>query len=143
MQLTNWGGAEVLEGRVRLIEPGAFTKVSALGVEEQRVNVVIDLTSPAERWRSLGDGFKVDVRILVQVVDNAVKVPVSALFPLGPRWGLFVLEQGRASRREVDVAARNGVEAWVPNGLASGAQVVVYPDTQLRDGERVKARPRR
>ena len=143
VQLTNWGGAEVLEGRVRLIEPGAFTKVSALGVEEQRVNVVIDLTSPAERWRSLGDGFKVDVRILVQVVDNAVKVPVSALFPLGPRWGLFVLEQGRASRREVDVAARNGVEAWVPNGLASGAQVVVYPDTQLRDGERVKARPRR
>jgi len=143
VQLTNWGGAEVLEGRVRLIEPGAFTKVSALGVEEQRVNVVIDLTSPAEKWRSLGDGFKVDVRILVQVVDNAVKVPVSALFPLGPRWGLFVLEQGRASRREVDVAARNGVEAWVKNGLASGAQVVVYPDTQLKDGERVKARQRR
>ena len=143
VQLSNWGGADVLEGRVRLIEPGAFTKVSALGVEEQRVNVVIDFTSPAEKWRSLGDGFKVDVRILVQVVDKAVKLPVSALFPLGARWGLFVMEQGRARRREIDVAARNGVEAWVGSGLASGTQVIVYPDSKLQDGDRIKERQTR
>ena len=143
VQLSNWGGADVLEGRVRLIEPGAFTKVSALGVEEQRVNVVIDFTSAAEKWQTLGDGFKVDVRVLVQVVDNAVKVPVSALFPLGARSGLFVLEQGRARLREIDVAARNGAEAWVRSGLVSGTQVIVYPDTQLKDGDRVRPRQRR
>jgi HlyD family secretion protein len=143
VQLSNWGGAEMLEGRVRLIEPGAFTKVSALGVEEQRVKVVIDFTSPAERWQTLGDGFKVDVRVLVQVVDNAVKVPVSALFPVGARSGLFVLEQGRAHQRVIDVAARNGVEAWVRSGLTAGTQVIIYPDTQLRDGDRVRPRQTR
>ena len=140
VQMRNWGGAEMLEGRVRLIEPGAFTKVSALGVEEQRVNAIIDISSPAEKWQALGDGFKVDVSVLVQVVENALKVPVSALFPMGVRSGLFVLEQGRARLRQIDVAARNGVEAWVKDGLANGTQVIVYPDSKLQDGDRVQAR---
>jgi len=140
VQLSNWGGPEVLQGRVRLIEPAAFTKVSALGVEEQRVNAIIDFTSPAEQWQTLGDGFKVDVRVLVQVVENAVKVPVSALFPVGARSGLFVLEQGHARLREIEEAARNGSEAWVKAGLSSGTQVIVYPDSKLKDGDRVKAR---
>ena len=140
VQMRNWGGAEVLQGRVRLIEPGAFTKVSALGVEEQRVNAIIDISSPAELWQALGDGFKVDVRVLVQVIENAIKVPVSALFPVGARWGLFVLEQGHSRLRQVDVAARNGVEAWVKDGLASGTQVIVYPDSKLKDGDRVSGR---
>jgi HlyD family secretion protein len=143
VQMRNWGGAEVLQGRVRLIEPGAFTKVSALGVEEQRVNAIIDISSPAEKWQTLGDGFKVDVRVLVQVVENAIKVPVSALFPLGARSGLFVLEQGHSRLRPIDVAARNGVEAWIKDGLVSGTQVIVYPDTKLQDGDRVKARQTR
>ena len=140
VQMRNWGGAEVLEGRVRLIEPGAFTKVSALGVEEQRVNAIIDISSPAEKWQTLGDGFKVDVRVLVQVVDNALKVPVSALFPMGARSGLFVLEQGHSRLRQIDVVARNGVEAWVKDGLTSGSQVIVYPDSKLQDGDRVSGR---
>lgn len=140
VQLSNWGGSDVLDGQVRLIEPAAFTKVSALGVEEQRVNAIIDITSPPAKWASLGDGFKVDVRVLVQVVEKAVKVPVSALFPVGARSALFVLDKGRARLREIEVAARNGVEAWVPSGLMPGAQVIVYPDTKLRDGDRVKAR---
>lgn len=140
VQLTGWGGPETLEGSVRLIEPAAFTKVSALGVEEQRVNAVIDIRSAPEKWRALGDGFKMDVRVLVQVVENAVKVPVSALFPVGARSALFVLEAGRARQREVEVAARNGTEAWVKSGLTPGTSVIVYPPTTLQDGSRVTSR---
>ena len=140
VQLSNWGGPETLEGRVRLIEPAAFTKVSALGVEEQRVNAVIDITSAPDKRAALGDGFKVDVRVLVQVVESAVKVPVSALFPVGARSALFVVEGGRARQREIEVAARNGVEAWVKTGLAAGTPVIVYPPTALKDGARVTTR---
>lgn len=140
VQLSNWGGPDLLDAQVRLIEPAAFTKVSALGVEEQRVNAVIDIISPPQQWQVLGDGFKVDVRVLVQVEANAVMVPVSALFPLGARSGIFVLDQGRARLREIDVAARNGAQAWVNSGLAPGAQVIVYPDSKLKDGDRVRAR---
>lgn len=140
VQLSNWGGPEVLTGQVRLIEPAAFTKVSALGVEEQRVNAIIDITSPPEQWPTLGDGFKVDVRMLVQVEENAVKVPVSALFPVGARSALFVRKGGRARLQELEVVARNGVEAWIKPELAPGTQVVVYPDNKLRNGDRVTPR---
>jgi HlyD family secretion protein len=133
VQLLNWGGAQALSGRVRWVEPSAFAKVSALGVEEQRVNVVIDITAPAAQWQALGDGYKVDVRVLVQAVEGAVMVPVSALFPIGSRSGLFVLEAGHVSLKEVSVEARNGVSAWVKSGLSVGTQVVVYPDSKLKD----------
>ena len=140
VELAHWGGPTVLAGRVRLVEPGAFTKVSALGIEEQRVQAVIDITAPPAQWRALGDGFKVEVRVLVQVEEGATLVPVSALFPVGSRWGLFVFEQGRARLREVDVANRNGVDAWISSPLAPGTQVVVYPDSKLQDGARLKGR---
>lgn len=135
--LSNWGGPQTLQARVRLIEPAAFTKVSALGVEEQRVNVVLDITSPPEQWQTLGDGFKADVRILVQVVENAIKIPVSALFPLGARSALFVVDGGRARQHEVEVLARNGHEAWVKTELKPGTEVIVYPPTALQEGDRV------
>lgn len=140
VELAHWGGPTVLAGRVRLVEPGAFTKVSALGIEEQRVQAVIDITAPPAQWRALGDGFKVEVRVLVQVEEGATLVPVSALFPVGSRWGVFVFEQGRARLREVDVASRNGVDAWISSPLEPGTQVVVYPDSKLQDGARVKGR---
>lgn len=140
VRLMNWGGPEQLNGQVRLVEPAAFTKVSALGVEEQRVNTVIDITSPPESWRALGDGFKVDVRVLVQMVENAVMVPVSALFPVGARSALFIVDAGRVRQQEVEVAARNGVQAWIRTGLQPGTKVVVYPDSALRDGDRVRSR---
>ena len=140
VQLSNWGGPAVLQGQVRLVEPAAFTKISALGVEEQRVNAVVDLVSPAAQWQTLGDGFKLDVRVLVQTEAQALKVPVSALFPQGSRSALFVVEGGKAHLREVDVVARNGVEAWIKPGLAPGTQVIVYPETELKDGDRVKPR---
>lgn len=140
VELSNWGGADTLTGQVRLIEPAAFTKVSALGVEEQRVNAIIDITTSPEKWQALGDGFKVDIRVLVQIVENAIKVPVSALFPVGARSGLFVLDKGHARLQEVEVAARNGVQAWIKTGLAKGTQVIVYPDTKLKDGAAVRPR---
>ena len=140
VQLSQWGGPVVLKGQVRLIEPAAFTKVSALGVEEQRVNAVIDITSPLSDWRTLGDGFKVEVRVLVEVVENVMKVPVSAIFPMGSRSGIFVLDHGRARLQEIAVKARNGVEAWVKTDLAVGTQVIIYPDTKLKDKDRVKPR---
>lgn len=140
VELLNWGGAHPLAGKVRWVEPAAFTKVSALGVEEQRVNVVIDITAPDAQLKALGDGFKVDVRVLVQVVEGAIMVPVSALFPIGSRSGIFVVERGRATLKEIEVQARNGVSAWVKEGLTVGTQVVVYPDSKLKDKAAVKLR---
>jgi HlyD family secretion protein len=140
VQLTQWGGPGVLTGQLRLIEPAAFTKISALGVEEQRVNAVVDITSPADEWRALGDGFKVDVRILVEVVEKAQLVPVSAIFPMGARSGIFVLKNGRAHLQDIAVNARNGVEAWVKTDLPNGSQVIIYPDNKLKDKDRVKPR---
>ena len=140
VQLLNWGHAQVLSGQVRWVEPAAFTKVSALGVEEQRVNLIINITAPAAQWRALGDGFKVDVRVLVEVAENAVMVPVSALFPIGSRSGVFVVEEGHAHLQEVNVQARNGTSAWVKAGLTVGSKVIIYPDSKLKDKAAVKLR---
>ena len=122
VRIERWGGDGLLEGRVRRVEPAAFTKVSALGVEEQRVRVLIDLTSPPEQWRALGDGFRVGVRIVTRAMDKVSKVPVSAVFPL-PEGGfaVFVLDGGRARSTPVKLGARNGHEAWIESGVAAGA----------------------
>src|SRR5581483_5045646 len=97
--IDGWGGSEPLAGRVRLIEPAAFTKLSALGVEEQRVNVIVDIASPPETWRSLGDAFRVDARIVVDERDDALLVPTSALFRDGDRWAVYAIEGGAARER--------------------------------------------
>ncbi|WP_157269443.1 efflux RND transporter periplasmic adaptor subunit [Azohydromonas aeria] len=137
-----WGGAGVLEGRVRLVEPGAFTKVSALGVEEQRVRVLIDLTGDPARWSALGDGYRVGVRIVTQSVEGAVQVPVGAVFPVEDEGVLAVyrVEGERARLQPVEVAARNGAQAWIKSGLQPGQEVVVYPSAALKDGARVQRR---
>ncbi len=132
--------SRAIQGRVRLIEPAAFTKVSALGVEEQRVNAVIDISPSTHKMDTIGDGFRIDVRILVQTVENAIKVPVSALYPVGNRSGVFVIEDGRAKQRVIDIVARNGVDAWVKQGLEPDTRVIVYPPTTLKDGARVALR---
>ncbi|MCA3238006.1 MAG: efflux RND transporter periplasmic adaptor subunit [Curvibacter sp.] len=136
--LANWGGQPLLQARVRLVEPAAYTKVSALGVEEQRVNVVLDILSPPEQWSALGDGYKTDVRIVVQTVGDALKVPVSALFPSGARAALYAVEGGRARLHEVEIISRNGSEAMVKGELAPGTEVILFPPSSLKDGERVK-----
>lgn len=154
VRIERWGGPGVLQGRVRSVEPAAFTKVSALGVEEQRVNVLIDLSSPAAQWAALGDGYRVVVRVLTREAEDATLVPVSALFPLpvangappptaepaAPRMAVFVVDEGRARRVPVVLEARGSTHAWVKEGLQAGAQVVVYPPAALADGGRVRLR---
>lgn len=137
--LANWGGPAELQARVRRVEPSAFTKVSALGVEEQRVNVLLDIVTPPGQWKTLGDHFKVDVRIPVQSADNATLVPVGCLFPRGSRSALFVLDGGRARLKEVELVARNGRDAWIRTDLKPGTTVIAYPPATLADGDRVKA----
>ncbi len=141
VSIERWGGDMPLEGRVRLVEPSGFTKLSALGVEEQRVNVVVDIVSPAERWRSLGDGFRVDARITVEERDDALVAPSGALFRDGDGWAAYVVEGGRARRRAVAVGARGERESVIDTGLAEGSQVVVYPSDAIADGVRVRPRP--
>ena len=135
--LSNWGGPATLQAYVRLVEPSAFTKVSALGVEEQRVNVVLDIRSPPEAWQTLGDNYKVDVTIPVQSATMVTMVPVACLFPSGSRSALFVLDHGRVRTEEVELLARNGREAWIKTSLVAGTKVIAYPPAGLKDGARV------
>ncbi|HXD42818.1 MAG TPA: efflux RND transporter periplasmic adaptor subunit [Ramlibacter sp.] len=137
--IERWGGPAV-EGRVRRVEPAAFTKVSALGIEEQRVNVLIDITTPPQAWEAMGDGFRVGVRIVTTSVEQAVVVPVGALFPHAQGMGLYKLDGRHVRLQPVEVAARNGTQAWVRSGLTPGESVVVYPPASLADGSRVKVR---
>jgi HlyD family secretion protein len=136
MMLENWGGGSVLRARVRTVEPSAFTKVSALGVEEQRVNVVADFVDPPG---PLGDGYRVEGRIVVWEKDQVLKVPASSLFRAGSGWALFEVRDGRALRREVEVGQRNAVEAEVLRGLDADVMVVRHPANALHDGARVRS----
>jgi HlyD family secretion protein len=133
-------GVPPLAARVRRVEPAAFTKVSALGVEEQRVNVILDFDAALDRIASLGDGYRVEAAIVVERVEAAVKVPVGALFRDGERWALFAVQDGRARKRHVEVLARNPLEARVGGGVAAGEQVVVYPSDAMSDGSRLDLR---
>jgi HlyD family secretion protein len=132
-------GVAPLAARVRLVEPAAFTKVSALGVEEQRVNVVLDFAEGLERVHTIGDGFRVDAHIVVYQEKSVVKAPVAALFREGDGWAVFALENDRARKRAVRAPRRNGVEALIAEGLRPGERVVVYPSDALRDGARLEA----
>ncbi|HKI63327.1 MAG TPA: HlyD family efflux transporter periplasmic adaptor subunit [Burkholderiales bacterium] len=134
-------GVPPLAARVRRIEPAAFTKVSALGVEEQRVNVVLDFAEPLDKVQTIGDGFRVEAHIVTFRAQDAVKAPVGALFRRGKDWAVFVLEGGRALLRPVKLARRNGSEAMIEQGLEPGETVVVYPSDALEDGTRVKLQP--
>ena len=135
-----WGGPDTLVGRVRRIEPAGFTKVSALGVEEQRVNVVIDFDSTAGAARALGDNFRVEVRVVVWETGSAVKVSPGSLFRRGEDWAVYVVEGDVARLRTVTIGERNGREARVVSGLEVGELVVVYPPDTLVDGGRVTRR---
>ncbi|HEX6324204.1 MAG TPA: efflux RND transporter periplasmic adaptor subunit [Vicinamibacterales bacterium] len=135
-------GSGTLEGSVRRVEPSGFTKVSALGVEEQRVNVVIDFLDPAGAARVLGDGYRVEARVVVWQADMALKVPVGALFRQGDDWAVFVMDGGRAQARTVQVGQRNNEEAQILDGLAEGATLILHPPDTLTEGTRVRARAR-
>jgi HlyD family secretion protein len=138
-EITGWGGDTVLEARVRRVEPFGFTKISALGVEEQRVNVVLDLVAPRERWGGLGHGYRVIVRVIGWESDAALTVPVTALFRNAGTWHVFVDEDGVARLRTVEAGQRSGLEVLVTSGLEAGEQVVVNPPEALADGMRIEA----
>jgi HlyD family secretion protein len=135
-----WGGGRSLEGRVRRVEPSGFTKVSALGVEEQRVNVIIDFTDPVEAWQALGDGFRVEVRAVLWDAPNVVRAPVGSLFRQGEAWAVYVERDGRAERRTVTIGHRNDRDAEVTGGLREGERVVMHPSDALTPGARVTPR---
>ncbi|HSK45655.1 MAG TPA: efflux transporter periplasmic adaptor subunit, partial [Candidatus Binatia bacterium] len=121
----------------RLVEPGAFTKISALGVEEQRVYVVLDFVSAPEQ---LGDAYRVEVRVITWQSPSVLKVPLSALFRRGDDWNVFIAVQGRANRRTVGIGHRSDLEAEVLGGLREGEEVIVHPSNELKDSSRIQKR---
>ena len=137
VELEQWGGPKPLEARVRLVEPAAFTKVSALGVEEQRVNVVVDLVTPAAERKSLGDNFRVEGRILIWEDPQALKVPSGALFRRQGAWAAFVCEGDRIRLRPVEAGRSSGPETQILSGLKAGDELVLYPGDRLKDGQRI------
>jgi HlyD family secretion protein len=135
-----WGGQENLNGVVIRVDPWGFTKVSALGVEEQRVNAVIRFTDPQELRRKLGHGFRVEAQIIIWQKEDALLVPSSALFRDGKQWSVFVVDSGTATIRTIEIGKNNGITAQVLKGLEEGEQVVLYPAAELTDGVKVSQR---
>jgi HlyD family secretion protein len=136
--IARWGGPTDLQAMVRRVEPSGFTKISALGVEEQRVWVIIDIVSPRETWTRLGDGYRVEVRIVADEIDHAILVPTGALFRRGDAWNVFVVDQGRAHLREIKVTRLSARVAAVAEGIRPGDIVVVYPPSALAEGSKIR-----
>lgn len=135
-----WGGEETLTGVVRIVEPAGFTKVSSLGVEEQRVLVIADITSPAQMWRALGDAYRLEAHFVIWEGKDILQIPSSALFRSGENWAVFVESNGRARKRLIEPGQRNGLTAEIISGLKEKEKVIVHPDDSINDGTRVKLR---
>ncbi|MCB1492939.1 MAG: secretion protein HlyD, partial [Rhodobiaceae bacterium] len=139
-RLINWGGPGTLDAVVRRIDPVGFTKVSSLGIEEQRVNTVLDLTGPEESYARLGHDFRVFVQIIVDNVANAVRVPLGALFRTGNDWAVFKVVDGKAVLTRLTLGERNDNFAEVASGLAEGDAVILHPSDSVEDGVAVEQR---
>lgn len=138
IELEQWGGPEILEATLRLVEPAAFTKISALGVEEQRVNVIADLITPPALRKHLGDNFHAEARIIVWETNRTLKIPSGALFRKQEEtWAAFVIVNGRARERLLEVGRSNGIETEIREGLQEGDRVIVYPGDRVREGHRI------
>ncbi len=138
VELEQWGGAIPLEGKVRLVEPAAFTKISALGVEEQRVNVVVDITTPIEQRRTLGDNFRVEAHVVVWESEKVLKLPSSGVFRRANDWAAFTVHHGQAQLVPVKAGRSSGTEIQVLEGLHEGDEVILYPGDRVKDGQRVQ-----
>jgi HlyD family secretion protein len=134
-----WGGSTTLTGQVRVIEPGGFTKVSALGVEEQRVRVIADITSPESEWKTLADGYRVEASFILWESPSVLQIPANALFRYDGGWAVFAIENNTAHRRKVEVGHRTGLAAEILSGLKTTDTVVAHPDETVEDGKLVKA----
>ena len=139
VRLLRWGGEPPLTGHVRVIEPGGFTKVSALGVEEQRTVVVVAIDTPVHARARLGDGYRVDAEFLVWQSPDTLTVPTAALFRDGPAWAVYAIDAGRARLRRVELGRIGEDAAEVGAGLTAGTRVLLYPGDTVRDGMRVSA----
>jgi HlyD family secretion protein len=137
VSIVHWGGDRPLRGRVTVVEPGAFTKVSALGVEEQRVLVRVEFVEPLPEDHFLGDRYRVEARITTWSSDNVLKIPTGALFRRGSKWMTFLAEGGRAKLAEVEVGHNNGIMAEVLSGVEKGQQVIVHPPDSVTGGARI------
>lgn len=135
-----WGGEHPLEGIVRTIEPIGFTKISALGVEEQRVLIISDFTSSAELWQQLGDGYRVEAQFILWHENDVLQVPASSVFRHQNGWAVFIVEDGRAKRRQITIGQRNGLTAQIIEGVKEGDIVIDHPSNELEDGIRVTQR---
>lgn len=140
VEITAWGGDNPLNGRVRLVEPFGFTKISALGIEEQRVNVIIDFTDPPAVWSRLGHGYRVDAAIETWRSDDVVQVPTGALFRHQKAWAVFRVIGDRAVRADVVVGHNNGRVAEILDGLKPGDRVVLHPSERISDGVKIEER---
>lgn len=140
VRIKRWGGDCILNGSVRVVEPAGYTKISALGVEEQRVPVIVDITSRKQDWNRLGDSYRVIAEFILWESDNVLQVPTSALFRTGASWSLFTLLDGKAHQKEVKVGHQSGLYAEILDGIEEGETVLTHPDEQIEDGVRVKAR---
>jgi HlyD family secretion protein len=138
--LEQWGGEKPLAGRVRLVEPSAFTKVSSLGVEEQRVNVIIDFEEPPDKRRTLGDAFRVEAKIIIWESPDVLRVPIGALFRHDDDWAVFVIRDGRARLQVLKIGHRNSLNAEVLDGLNEQDEIVMHPSDQVVDGVRIVRR---
>jgi HlyD family secretion protein len=138
--MTGWGGNATLHGRVRLAEPAGFTKISALGVEEQRVNVLVDFDEADRDAQALGDGYRVEVSIITWEREHVLKIPTSALFRSGEVWSVFAVRDGRAAQTTVQLGERSAIEAELLSGLTDGDQIIVHPGDTVEDGVAVSQR---
>jgi len=136
-----WGGEGTLTGMVRIVEPAGFTKVSSLGVEEQRVLVIAEITSPPETWRLLGDGYRLEAHFVIWEGKDVLQIPASVLFRSGKEWAVFVEDNGKARQRTLEVGQRNGLTAEIISGLREKERVVSHPDDSIKNGTPI--RPRR
>ncbi len=139
VRIKGWGGTVPLQGRVRRVEPSAFKKVSALGVEEQRVNVIIDIKEPYAKWEGLGNNYKVDCEIIIYRTDDALTIPTGALFRDGDNWAVYRVDGETARKQVLDIVRRNPKQAMVADGLKTGDRVILYPSDEIQDGSRIKA----
>lgn len=138
--IEQWGGDHPLDATVRRIEPSGFTKISALGVEEQRVNVILAFTDAGSAWKALGDGYRVEARVVTWESADVLKVPTGALVRTGEQWAVFVVRDGRAQRVTVSLGHQNGQEAEVTGGVEAGAEVILHPGDTIQSGVKVTRR---
>ena len=139
-RIRHWGGDD-LDASVRRIEPGGFTKTSALGVEEQRTRVILDLTSPHAQWQTLGDAYRVDIEFILAEKNGALTIPLSALYRDGDGWAVYRINDARARHTAVQTGLRTATDVEITAGLANGDRVILQPDESIHDGSRVQTPP--